>query len=76
MSYNDDSTSATMAALQEEALRHFGRRFFAEVQSRSAIEDAEIAAWNEQRSWWQRFLGRPGSREREREPSGSDLDSR
>jgi hypothetical protein len=39
--------------LHDEALRHYGRRFFAEVQNQSAQEDRELEAWKrEQRKRW------------------------
>lgn len=57
MSTSDETPDATLSALQDDMLHHYGRRFFAEAQNVSAEEAAELAAWKrghiDQRKWWQ-----------------------
>jgi hypothetical protein len=53
MTSDDDPKAPAAPTLHDEALRHYGRRFFAEAQSQSAQEDAELDAWKrEQRKRW------------------------
>ena len=53
MTSQNDPKAPSAPSLHDEALRHYGRRFFAEVQSQSAQEDAELAAWKRgQRKRW------------------------
>lgn len=73
---DDKNNQGSPESLHDQALRHYGQRFFAEAKDQSERDDAELDTWKKekrgQRSWWPSFGGPAGKPDGDADDGGKD----